>query len=268
MGLDLEAIKRKIDELNGVKKAVTMANMWKPEIGEHRVRVLPWNDGTNEPIKERHFYYLENAPSILAPFQFGKQDPINEFIKSLYRSGSADDKNMAKKLMPKMRSYVPIIVRGEESKGVMLWAFGKQVYQRILGFFVDAEVGDISDVDGGFDLVVKVSKLPGKQFNDTTVDAARRPSKLSADKNQVQSWLSAVPNIDEVYKLKSSEEIKGILETWLNAGTVEEEPSQSQNVNVGTVKSSQVTNKTPTGGQQFVDLDAAFADLLEDEVKF
>ncbi len=267
MGLDLEAIKRKIDELNGVKKTVTMANMWKSEVGEYRVRVLPWGDGSNEPIKERHFYYLENAPSILAPFQFGKPDPINDFIKSLYRSGSPEDKNMAKKLLPKMRCYVPIIVRGEESKGVMLWAFGKQVYQRILGFFVDAEVGDISDVDSGFDLVVKVSKLPGKQFNDTTVDAARRPSKLSADPKQVQQWTSSVPNIDDVYKLKTSEEIKGILETWLNAGTVEEEVPQAAVAqaakSVGTVKSNQ-TNQSG----QFVDLDAAFADLLEDEVKF
>lgn len=264
MALDLDSIRRKLDELNGVKKQTTsLVNMWKPEPGEHRVRVLPWGD--SEPIKERYFYYLENAPSILAPYQFGKPDPISDLVKSLYRSGSPEEKNMAKKLLPKMRAYVPVIVRGEESKGVMLWAFGKQVYQRILGFFVDAEVGDISDPDGGFDLVVKISKLPGKQFNDTTVDAARRPSKLSTDQKQVQSWLTSVPNINDVFKLKSTDEIKEILNNWLNVDDQQEksEVQQTANESVGTVKSAEKSS-----GNSFSDLDMAFADLLEDQVKF
>jgi hypothetical protein len=261
MGIDLDLIRRKIDELNGIKKQTTsMTNMWKPEVGEYRVRVLPWGD--NQPIKERYFYYLENAPSVLAPYQFGKTDPINDLMKALYKSGSPEEKNVAKKLMPKMRAYVPVIVRGEESKGVMLWAFGKLVYQRILGFFVDAEVGDISDPESGFDLIVKISKLPGKQFNDTTVDAARKPSKLSSDVKQVQAWIKSVPNIDEVFKLKTTEEIKEILNNWLN-GIEDESPSTEQ-----PAAAQQSPKEKTTAPQTFSDLDSAFADLLEEQVKF
>ena len=262
MGLDLSAMKKKLDELNGVKRQETKNVMWKADVGEHRVRLLPWNDNENQPIKERHFYYLEGAPSILAPFQFGKPDPINELVKSLYKSGTPEDRNTAKKLLPKMRAYVPVIVRGEEDKGVQIWAFGKQVYQRILSFFVDSDIGDISDVETGYDLIVKVTKTAGKQFNDTTVDVGRRPTKLHADSKTVQSWTQAVPDLDEMFKLKPVDEIKQILDAWLTADDTpaEEVPAQQ---NVGTVK-----DNNPTATNKFVDLEAAFADLMTDEVKF
>ena len=32
---------------------------------------------------------------------------------------------------PKMRTYVPILVRGAESEGVKFWGFGKQVYTEL-----------------------------------------------------------------------------------------------------------------------------------------
>ena len=34
---------------------------------------------------------------------------------------------------PKMRTYVPVLVRGKESEGVKFWGFGKLVYQELLG---------------------------------------------------------------------------------------------------------------------------------------
>ena len=36
---------------------------------------------------------------------------------------------MARKLESKMRTFAPIIVRGEETQGVKFWGFGKTVYQ-------------------------------------------------------------------------------------------------------------------------------------------
>ena len=35
---------------------------------------------------------------------------------------------------PKLRTFVPIIVRGQEGDGVRFWGFGKTVYQEILGY--------------------------------------------------------------------------------------------------------------------------------------
>jgi len=226
MAIDLEAIKRRVAELSGVKKTSSV-QIWKPGLGEHKVRCLPWKAAPDgQPFMERWFYYIGENTGILAPNQFGKPDPINDLIRKLYSSGKPDDRLLAKKLAPKMRCYAPVIVRGEEDKGVQVWSFGKIVYQRMLSFFLDEEVGDILSPTDGFDLKVSITKAPGKQFNDTLVDPARRPSKLHDDSKLVETWLNSVPNIDDMYRLKSTQEIEAVLNNWLNGGAQEEVSSK------------------------------------------
>jgi gp32 DNA binding protein like len=281
MAIDLEAIKRRVAELSGVKKT-SAVQLWKPGLGEHRIRCLPWKDAKDgQPFQERWFYYIvEGQAGILAPNQFGKPDPINDLIRKLYSSGKPDDRLLAKKLAPKMRCYAPVIVRGEEDKGVQVWSFGKIVYQRMLGFFLDEEVGDILSPTEGFDLKVTITKAQGKQYNDTMVDPARRPSKLHEDSATAQKWLESIPNIDDMYRLKSHQEIETVLNNWLNGGSVDETPTKETTRGpapaadalddlVAEVKASTPAAKKPvkkeesTGKKQ--SLDEAFADLMGDE---
>lgn len=218
MALDLEAIRRRVAELSGLK--TSSIQMWKPQLGEHKIRCLQWKESPDgQPFIERWFYYLGENAGILTPHQFGKPDPINDLIRKLYSSGKQEDRGLAKKLQPKMRCYTPVIVRGEEDKGVQVWAFGKLVYQRMLGFFLDEDVGDILSPLEGFDLKVSITKQPGKQFNDTVVDPARRPTKLHENSKQIETWLNAIPNLDDMYRLKTTQEIETVLNNWLSGGT-------------------------------------------------
>jgi hypothetical protein len=223
VAVDLEAIRRRVQELSGNRRNSNV-QLWKPEQGEHKVRGLPWKDSADGmPFLERWFYYIGTGPGILAPHQFGKPDPINDLIRKLYSSGKPEDRLLAKKLQPKMRAYMPVIVKGEEDKGVQVWAFGKPIYTRLLGFFTDEEVGDILDPNEGFDLKVTITHQAGKMFNgkpslDTVVDAARKPSKLSQDPAQAKGWMDTIPNLDDMYKLKSVQEIETALNNWLNGG--------------------------------------------------
>ena len=57
---------------------------------------------------------------------------------------------------PKLRTFVPVIVRGEEGEGVRFWGFGKTVYQEILGYIADPDYGDITDPTSGRDLTIEV----------------------------------------------------------------------------------------------------------------
>ena len=281
MAIDLEAIKRRVAELSGVKKTSSV-QLWKPGLGDHKVRCLPWKNAPDgQPFAERWFYYIGENAGILAPNQFGKPDPINDLIRKLYSSGKPDDRVLAKKLQPKMRCYAPVIVRGEEDKGVQVWAFGKLVYQRMLGFFLDEEVGDILSPTEGFDLKVSITKQPGKQFNDTTVDPARRPSKLHEDSKQAETWLNSIPSLDDMYRLKSTQEIEAVLNNWLNGGTTEDmstssttrgpAPTDALEDLVAEVKATtpekpkkpkKVDDDAPVKKQS---LDDAFADLMGDE---
>lgn len=279
MAIDLEAIKRRVAELSGVKRTSSV-QLWKPGLGEYKIRCLPWptaQDG--QPFLERWFYYIGDNAGVLSPNQFGKPDPINDLIRKLYSSGKPDDRILAKKLQPKMRCYAPVIVRGEEDKGVQVWSFGKIVYQRMLGFFLDEDVGDILSPTDGFDLKVTISKAQGKQFNDTMVDPSRRPSKLHDDQTLAKKWLDSIPNIDDMYRLKSTQEIETVLNNWLNGGS---EPSHDGGVSRGApqvdvldsfaseVKTVAAEKPAKPAAPKKVEtkkqsLDDAFADLMGDE---
>jgi len=150
----------------------------------------------------------------------------------------------------------------------------------MLGFFLDEEVGDILDPTQGFDLKVTISKAAGKQFNDTMVDPARRPSKLHEDSKQAETWLNAIPSIDDMYRLKSTQEIETVLNNWLNGGTTEDvatapttrgpAPSDALEELVAEVKATapekpkkpKKVDEEPVKKQS---LDDAFADLMGDE---
>lgn len=281
MGIDLEAIRRRVAELSGVKKTSSV-QLWKPTLGEHKIRCLPWKNAPDgQPFMERWFYYIGENAGILTPHQFGKPDPINDLIRKLYSSGKPDDKALAKKLQPKMRCYAPVIVRGEEDKGVQVWAFGKLVYQRMLGFFLDEDVGDILSPTDGFDLKVSITKQPGKQFNDTTVDPARRPTKLHEDSKLAEQWVNAIPNIDDMYRLKTPQEIETVLNNWLNGGDttvdttleVSRGPATTDTLDdlVAEVKAMPSEKKKPKKTEEEAttakkqSLDDAFEDLMNDD---
>ena len=117
---------------------------------------------------------------------------------------------------------MPVILRDAPNPEVLVWAFGKPIYQRLLSFFTDEMGGDIIDPNEGFDLKVTITHVPGKMFNgkpslDTAVDL-RKQVKLSTDAVQAKAWLDAVPNLDDMYKLKSAQEIETLLNNWLNGG--------------------------------------------------
>lgn len=279
MSINLDAIRAKVSQLSGLSKGRKDV-LWKSEPGEYTVRLLPWKNNDGQPFKERWFYYNIGQGSILAPNQFGKNDPIQELINKLHASGKKDDKELAKKLYPKMRAFAPVIVRGQEEKGVMLWSMSKGVYARLLEFFLDSDIGDITDPSEGFDLKVKIIKQPGKMYADTVVDPARKQSKLAESEDKTTSLLNSVPDIDELYKLKSYEDIKKQLESWLAGDTAEEKP-ETQGVSKGGSNSSDALDdlvnevsakpapksqsKLPQSKKVADNLDAAFDDLLSDD---
>ena len=118
MAIDFDAIRRKLNKLSGQNSRQNV--MWRPQEGEeHTVRLLSFPDNDGQPFKERWFYYnIGNNPGLLAPYQFGNPDPIQELITKLRDDGSKESYELAKKLYPKMRCYAPVVVRGEEEKGV------------------------------------------------------------------------------------------------------------------------------------------------------
>ncbi len=273
--MDIEAIRRKIDALKGNQRSGDI-QMWKPTLGDHRIRIVPWKDVTDGSFaKEIYFYYLEGQRPLVAPLQYNKPDPVNELMKALYSTKNDKDRQTANSLRPKMRTYSAIIVRGEEDKGIQVWAYGKTVYQDLLGFFVDSDYGDITDTKVGFDLKVSISKDPKKSFQDTKVLPAARPSPLTTDKEKLEKWLET-PDLGKMYQLKSYDEIKSVLESYLNPkaddndGTArghsagDELEKMAEELKSSSVSTSKKSDKksAPEKESSTASLDEAFAELM------
>ena len=260
MGIDLDAIRKKLNQLSG--NSSRRNTMWRPQEGEEiTVRLLSFPDNDGQPFKELWFYYnIGNNPGLLAPYQFGNPDPIQELINKLRDDGSKDSYELAKKLYPKMRSYAPVVVRNEEDKGVRIWAFGKTVYQSLLNIMLDEDYGDITDPLDGRDVKVVCTKAPGRMWASTEVRPRGKQSPLSENTDTAKEWIDNVPELDELYTLKSYEELEKIVTDWLNGDDVNNDD------NLGTAHESS-TNKTDESStsseavKKYKSLDDAFADL-------
>ena len=259
MAIDFDAIRKKLDRLNGNNK--NRSTTWRPTEGEeHTVRLLSFQDNDGQPFKELWFYYnIGKERGLLSPNQFGDPDPIQELITSLREEGSKESYELAKKLYPKMRTYAPVIVRGEEDKGVQIWGFGKMVYQALLGLMLDEDYGDITDPTEGRDIKVVCSKQPGKKWAMTEVRPRGKQSKLSSDVTHAKEWLDNIPDVSDLYQCKSYDELTKIVNDWLNEGESDDEDSSDSGSSDTPVK----TDSSTSSG--YDSIDEAFADLMTDK---
>ena len=210
------------------------------------------------------FYYnIGNNPGLLAPYQFGKADPIQELITKLRDEGSKESYELAKKLYPKMRCYAPVIVRGEEDRSVRLWAFGKQVYQTLLNYMLDEDYGDITDPTEGRDVRITCTKTPGKMWATTDVRPRGKDSPLSEDKSKAKKWLDNIPDVNDMFELKSYEELERIINEWLSGDEEEnKETSRGGGWGQNSSKADKPADDSPDAiSSKYSSLDDAFADL-------
>tara|TARA_Y100000593_G_scaffold91801_1_gene181608 strand:- start:638 stop:1438 length:801 start_codon:yes stop_codon:yes gene_type:complete len=260
MAIDFDAIRKKLGQLSGNNSKRRV--MWRPPQDETTtVRLIAFTDNDGNPFKERYFYYnIGNNPGLLAPYQFGKPDPINELIQKFKGEGTKEGYEMAKKLYPKMRTYAAVIVRGEEDQGVRLWAFGKTVYQNLLNIMLDPDYGDITDVSEGHDIKVTCSKQAGRQF--ATTDVMPRPKSTTlGTKKQVKEWTENIPDLDDIYQMKSYEQLETIVNAWLNGDDVDNDNEDVETTT--TFKNAKSNKKTESkeASDSFDKIDDAFADL-------
>lgn len=215
------ALKRFNSLQNNTKKS---DSIWKPANGKSQIRIVPYKFNKDIPFIELYFHYNINNKTYLSPMSFGRPDPIVEFAEKLKRTGDTDDWKAGKKMEPKLRTFVPVIVRGKENEGVKFWGFGKTVYQDILGYIADPDYGDITDPITGRDIVLDVTSAEESNaaYPTTAIRIKPATSKLSDDPAIVKNLLENQKNITELYQELSYAELKTVLENWLNPGASSE----------------------------------------------
>ena len=224
MALDINKLRNRLNSLSNNKSKSMI--IWKPNPGKQVVRIVPYKFVPENPFIELKFHYGLNGKTFLSPDTFGRPDPIVEFASNLKSTGDKEDWKFGRGLEPKMRTFVPVLVRGEEEEGVRFWGFGKQVYQELLSIIADPDYGDITDVKSGRDIVVefKTAEYVGKNYPETSIRVKPNvtPAFDPTNKSMIES-IKNQTNITEVFQEPSYDELKSEMETHLNPEG--EEPS-------------------------------------------
>ena len=151
-----------------------------------------------------------------------------------------------------MRTYVPVLVRGEESEGVKFWGFGKNVYQELLGFFADPDYGDLTDPVNGRDITVefKTAAELGKTYPETYIRVKPNTTPISEDKNVLETAKDQI-ELPSLFKKVSYEEMEGMLKEWLDTGEVTD---KKQEPKVEVTEKTEATSPASNVKEAFDDL--------------
>ena len=217
--MDLNAIKKRLNQLQTTNTRTS--NLWKPSPGTQVVRIVPYKFNQSNPFIELYFHYDLGGKNYLSPISFGRPDPIEEFAQKLKSTGSKDDYRLGRKVEAKMRTFAPVVVRGEEKEGVRFWGFGKTVYQELLSIIADPDYGDITDPVSGRDVAVefKTAEETGKSFPATSIRVKPNQTPITEDASVLESIKESQKNITEIYQERSYEELTQALNDYLNGSS-------------------------------------------------
>ena len=228
--MDLNKIKSRLDNLNQAskpkqteKKDYTLV-YWKPKAeGKYQIRFVPSKINKDNPFQEIFMHYGVGKYPIVALTNWGEDDPIVDFTKKLRKSSESENWRLAKQLDPKMRVFAPVIVRGEEDKGVRLFEFSKTIYMELLSIADDEDYGDFTDINQGFDFVVNATKVQDRPGFALSVRPKPKQTPLSLDASQITTWLENQPILlEERYKY-TYDKLKEELQNFISGGEEKED---------------------------------------------
>ena len=252
--MDLNAIRKRLGQLQTTNNRTS--SLWKPQPGKTQIRIVPYELNKDNPFIELFFHYNLNNRSYLSPISFGRPDPIEEFAQKLRASGNKEDYQLSRKLEAKMRTFAPVVVRGEEKQGVKFWGFGKTVYQELLSIIADPDYGDITDPVNGRDVVVEFlsAEETGASFPKTNIRVKPNQTPVS-DEPEILELVKKQQDIRDIYQEQSYDDLTEILNEWLN-------PDENSSEEEGTEESSTVSTNQLSETSKVSNTADAFDDLF------
>lgn len=212
--------------------------LWIPPEGRSELRFLPpWSVAGDIGYETRwHWNIGPDHKAVPCPHSVEKECPLCDLVKELRTK--KDPK--AQEMYARKRIYYNIIVRGEEEKGVQVYASGIRVYENILSYLYDDEWGDITDVVAGRDMILeRVGQ--GKEDTQYTLKPKANPSPIHADQAVVDKWLEEIYNLDEIITYPETEDVQKLVGALSGCDVVAPAPAQKQ-IEQKDVSSSEKSN--------------------------
>ena len=281
--MDINAIKQRLNTLQstnntGKKEKIDYTKVyWKPkQEGKYQIRIVPSKLNPQNPFQEVLVHYGFSKFPIYALTNWGEKDPIVEFAKQLRTTNDRENWVLAKKLDPKMRIFAPVIVRGEEEKGVRLWEFGKEIYMQLLGIAEDEDYGDYTDINEGRDFTVEAIKgdIGGRQGLKTSIRIKPKTTPLSVDASLIENFITEQPILLEIQRKNTYESIKETLQAWLSpeepeeGAIIDDEDEVEAELEAAPVKNYALKTPSTTKASKAEKFDALFEDEDDNDLPF
>ena len=166
--------------------------------GTFTIRILPPLQGKKVPYDSHniHSWKIDGKyPKMVCRREIGEDCPVCDAREALYAEGGTDEKEAAKKFNNKKMYILRVIDRDKEEEGVKFWRFGHSykkdgILDKIMAIVSTMGINPF-DAETGQDLVLQVSRdsaMPA--VCRVTAVLPKGPSRLSADDNKYNTWLS------------------------------------------------------------------------------
>lgn len=202
------------ERLKGLKERGGLAHLWRPpKDGTSTVRIVPYkHDKDGIPFLEYYYHYnISDKPITCPKNTFGNPCPICELV-SAYWKGSEDDKKIAKSWGARTRIHIPVLVRGEEDRGVRFYSCGTQVYESLLNYLMDPDYENMLDPEEGNDIKISVTPpTDNNPFPKTDVRVRPKSTPLAATKSEIKELVDGVQDFSELVEILSEKELKELL---------------------------------------------------------
>jgi len=136
-----------------------------------RVRILPVPEDEDFVAEIATVYLGKDIGGVYSPSTYGDACPVVEKYEELKKSKKSSDKDLAKKLVPKQKYLIPVVLYEDDKgkkisdKSPVLVQITSGLYKEIIDLYLDeAEWGDMTDPKNGYDL--KLTRT-GSTMTDT-----------------------------------------------------------------------------------------------------
>lgn len=215
-----------------------------PKEGTLRMRIKSPGDDQELGMEVVQFY-IPGVGGVISPATFDEPCPFMEKYEELKQSKDEDDKELAKRLIPRRRYVIGgIIYKDDKGTGVDYEGQNRgvliagAVYQDIIDLYLDEdEAGDMTDPVTGYD--IKITRSGSGKFDTTYSVRQCKPSKLD---KKYRSDLDLEKIVRD--QIKPYDELEEELNKFLNeAPDDEEDDAPKKNKKSSTDKSKKKKKK-------------------------
>lgn len=210
--LNMEAMKNK---LNTESSQSYNAEYDKLQQGKNVRRVL-FPKGNSESFYSEgylHFGLGDDGKTVATcPKTFSSKEkcPICEYVETLQKSKSKDDKKLADDIKAKRRIYINVLNRDddEEEDTPKVLPIGVTILKGLLETICDADYGDITDFENGRDITI-TRKGQGLKTEYSVLPKPK--SSVASETKSAEELEEEMTDLEALFIKKSYEELEAVL---------------------------------------------------------